>query len=368
MTIQINALEPEIAHVSGCRPVFAHSIVTANPPHAVSQDEMRRLMAQTARIEPKRLERLLGVFENAGVRQRYAALSLEELGNPKGWPERHAAFVACADTLLEETNRKAIAAAGLAPGDIHIIVSVTTTGTAVPDVSARQSALLGLRPSVKRIPIYGYGCAGGPIGLARAAEAARAYPGRNVLLQVVELCLTQLDPTTDSATHLVASALFGDGAASAVLSTNGPGIFAVRSSREHILPETAEVMAWGPGETSLDFVLGLAVPNIIKSQLGAVAECFVDQCGIPLDRFDAVFAHPGSSKVVQAVEVALGLADGTLSETREVLEQYGNMSAATVLFILDRAIQKGRCGTFLMAAIGPGITAALLEGEIAGAA
>jgi alkylresorcinol/alkylpyrone synthase len=360
--------KPTVAAQSRCRPVFAHGIATANPPHAVSQNEMRDLMAETAHIDSKRLKRLLGVFQNAGVKRRYTTLPLEELRAPRGWPARNAAFLECAETLLEATNRKALADSGLEPGDIDIIVSVTTTGTAVPDMSARQSAVLGLRPDVKRFPIYGYGCAGGPIGLARAAEVARAYPGRHVLLQIVELCLTQLDPTTESATHLVASALFGDGAASVVVSTEGPGLFTIGSSREHILPDTREVMGWGPGETSLDFVLGLAVPGIIRTQLGAVAESFVSQTGIALDSFGAVFAHPGSLKVIGAVEDALGLSAGSLVDTREILEEYGNMSAVTVLFILQNAMRKRTSGSFLMAAIGPGITTVLLEGEIAGVA
>lgn len=325
-------------------------------------------MAESSRIEAKRLKRLLGVFANAGVKRRYSARPMAELRQSQRWPARNACFIENAGILLAETNRKAIAQAGLEPEDIDFIVSVTTTGMAVPDMSARQVGLLGLRPDVKRIPIYGFGCAGGVTGLTHAAVIARAHPGRHVLLQFAELCLTLLDPTTDSAPHLVASALFGDGVASVVVGTEGPGLFSIGASHEQILPDTHTVMAWGPGDTALEMALGLEVPMIVRTQLGAVARAFVERSGIALDSFDAVFAHPGSLKVIRAIEEALALSEGALTDTREVLENYGNMSSVTVLFILQNAMERGFSGPFLMSAIGPGITAALLEGEVAAAA
>ncbi|MCP4381580.1 MAG: type III polyketide synthase [Hyphomicrobiales bacterium] len=347
---------------------YAHGIATANPTHAVSQQAMCDLMAESSRIEARRLKRLLGVFPNAGVKRRYSARPIEELRISHRWPARNACFIETAETLLAETNQDAIAQSGLEPVDIDFVVSVTTTGMAVPDMSARQVGALGLRPDVRRIPLYGFGCAGGVTGLAHAAVIARAHPGSHVLLQFAELCLTLLDPTTDSPPQLIASALFGDGVASVVISTEGPGLFSIGTGHEQILPDTHTVMAWGPGEGALEMALGLEVPTIIKTHLGTVAGAFTDRSGVALDSVDAVFAHPGSLKVIAAIEESLALPEGTLADTRAVLENYGNMSSVTVLFILQRALNKGFTGPFVMSAIGPGITAALLEGEVAGTA
>lgn len=357
-----------MARESTARPgipaAYANGLATANPPHIVSQQAMCDLMAESSRIEARRLKRLLGVFPNAGVNRRYSARPMEELRLSHRWPARNACFIETAETLLARTNREAIAQSGLEPEDIDFIVSVTTSGMAVPDMSARQVGALGLRPDVKRIPIYGFGCAGGVTGLTHAAVIARAHPGSHVLLQFAELCLTLLDPTTDSTPQLIASALFGDGVASLVISADGPGLFSIGAGHEQTLPDTHTVMAWGPGDGALEMSLGLEVPSIVRAHLGAVA----GRSGIALDRVDAVFAHPGSLKVIRAIEEALSLSEGALTDTRDVLENYGNMSSVTVLFILQNAMKRGFNGPFAMSAIGPGITAALLEGEVAGAA
>lgn len=347
---------------------YVCGLATGNPPHTVLQHEMCDLMAESSRIEARRLKRLLGVFPNAGVERRYSARPLDALRESHRWPARNACFTETASTLLATTNRAAIAEAGLEPGDIDFVVSVTTSGMVVPDMSALQIGLVGLRPDVKRVPIYGFGCAGGVTGLAHAAMIARAHAGRNVLVQFAELCLTLLDPTTDSAPQLVASALFGDGVASVVVSTEGPGLFSIGASHEQILPDTHTIMAWSPGEAALDLALGLEVPAIVRDNLGAVASAFAERSDLSLGEVGAVFAHPGSLKVIAAIEDSLTLPADSLADTREVLENYGNMSSVTVLFIIQRAIGKGFTGPFLMSAIGPGITTALLVGEVAGTA
>lgn len=348
------------------RPVFAHGIATANPPHLILQEELRDLMAGSARIETQRLERLLGVFANAGVKRRHAALPLEELGKRRGWPARNAAFVETAEILLAETNRHAISQAGLEPADIDFVVSVTTTGTAIPDMSARQVGMIGLRHDVRRVPIYGFGCAGGATGLAHAATVARAFPGSNVLMQAAELCLVHLDPHTSSEAHFVASALFGDGVASMVLSTEGPGLLSIGSSSETIVPDTSGAMAWTTGDSGLDVVLGAEVPSIVGSQIGPIARAFLTETGRTVNDFDSFVAHPGSLKVIEAIEDSLGLPEGTLTGSREILADYGNMSSVTVYFILEKALRSN--GPFLMMAVGPGVTVAAVEGEISVAA
>jgi len=349
-------------------PVYARGMATAVPPHEIRQDVMRDFMARGARIEPHRLERLLRVFTTTGVNRRYAAVALEDLHRLRRWPARHAAFVECADALLLEANCGALAAAGVVPEEVDIIVSVNTTGYVAPDLAARQIGKLGLRRDVRRVPLNGFGCAGGAAGLAQAADLARANPGALVLLHVVELCLLNANPDTDSETHLVASAFFGDGAASIVLSTDGPGLFSVGHGCEHCWPGTDNAMTWQPGDVGIDLTLAPQVPNIIRSEFPAVAEAFFDDSGIEREAITSYISHPGSLKIINAVEQSLSLAKGTLADTREVWANYGNMSAATVFFIMQSALDRGARGPYLMTAFGPGLTAALVEGEIAGTA
>jgi alkylresorcinol/alkylpyrone synthase len=177
--------------------------------------------------------------------------------------------------------------------------------------------------------------------------------------------MTHLDPDTACDTHLIASALFGDGAASLVMSTEGPGLFSIGSTCQQIIPNTRRVMAWATGHTSLDMVLDVAVPAIVESQIGPVVQSFLLQAERGLDDFGTIAAHPGSLKVIEAIETALALPKETLGDSRTILEQYGNMSSATVFFIMQNAMRRGASGPFLMSGIGPGMTVALVEGDIA---
>jgi alkylresorcinol/alkylpyrone synthase len=350
---------------SDYRPVYARGMATAVPLHEARQDEMRDFMVRSAHIAPERMGRMSRVCANSGVKRRYAAVPPKNMEGLRRWPARNAAFLQCADALLVEANQKALAQAGLTPDDIDVIVSINTTCTVAPDLAARQIGLLGLRPDVRRVPLYGFGCAGGAAGLTQATEIARTHPGSRVLLQVIELCLVNLDPETDSEPHFVAAALFGDGAASIVLSTDGPGLCSVGQGREHCWPGTTHALGWHPGDVGLTITLHPILPKIIRAQFRAVAEHFFEEVELDQDSIENYIAHPGSLRIVDAVEESLMLSKGTLADTREVWANYSNMSAATVFFVMKNALDRHASGPFLMTAFGPGLTAALVEGEIA---
>jgi alkylresorcinol/alkylpyrone synthase len=227
---------------------------------------------------------------------------------------------------------------------------------------------LTFRPDVERLPVFGLGCAGGVLGLGRAAALAAARPGARVLLLVVELCALTFRHGDQSNANIVASAIFGDGAAAALISAGETGredAPALVHWGEHTWPDSLEVMGWSVENDGLGVVFSRDIPTIVRRDLGAALDSYLARHGLERGDIDHYVSHPGGAKVVRALEEAFGLRRGTLVEAREVLRRYGNMSAASVLFVLE-AVRRGRGlgGRQLLSALGPGFTAAFatLEG------
>jgi len=216
---------------------------------------------------------------------------------------------------------------------------------------------------VARVPVFGLGCAGGVTGMALAAKLARADPGSNVLLVVVELCTLSCRVDVLSKANIVATALFGDGAAAAVLSTQGPGLAAIGGSGEHLWPETLDIMGWDVDGDGLGVVFAQSIPGFVAGQLRGAVDGLLARCGLGQGDIGRFICHPGGAKVIDALETSLTLAPGTLDVEREVLAGYGNMSAPTVLFVLERVLARGLNGRAAMLALGPGFTASMLVVE-----
>jgi alkylresorcinol/alkylpyrone synthase len=224
---------------------------------------------------------------------------------------------------------------------------------------------LGLRADVKRLPIFGLGCAGGVLGLARAADLARAAPDSRVLLLVVELCALSFRKNDVSKSNVVATALFGDGAAAAVVSCRGDGP-ALGAAGEHTWPDTLDIMGWDVTEDGLKAVFSRAIPSLVRRHMRDVAGTFLARHALAFSDIDHFICHPGGAKVLDALEEAFRLPSGALAAGRSVLRDYGNMSAATVLFVLERALGAGGLpGRSLVTTLGPGFTAGFLLLEAA---
>jgi alkylresorcinol/alkylpyrone synthase len=332
------------------------AIATAVPPYALGQAEVtvraRHLFSATAAPD---LDRLMPVFANAGIDCRYSCVPIEWYDRPHGWVERNALYLEHATDLLERAARRALTLAGRTAEDIDTVVVVSTTGIATPSLDAMLIGRLGLRPDVRRLPIFGLGCAGGVLGLARAADLARVAPDSLVLFLVVELCALSFRKNDTSKSNVVATALFGDGAGAALLSCGGEGP-ALGAGGEHTWPDTLDVMGWDVTDDGLKAIFSRDIPTLVHNEMHDAAERFLARHGLSLAKIDQFVCHPGGAKVVLALEKAFGLAPGTLAEERAVLRDYGNMSAATVLFVLERRLQAAR-GHLLMTALGPGFTA-----------
>src|SRR5262245_9933155 len=247
------------------------SLATASPPHVVTQAEAREFSRRLfARAYPD-VERLLEIFDNAQIEKRHVAAPVEWFEEERSFPERNARYVEEAVRLTEAVAREAIAGAGLAPGDIDHLLLVSTTGIAAPSLDARLMNRIPFSPHMRRTPIWGLGCAGGAAGVARAAEWAEHDGGATVLLVSVEMCSLTFQGSDLSKSNLVATALFGDGAAAAVLRgerkapDDGPGPRPshargsagrppgprVVASRSTLFPDTEDVMGWDVNDAGL---------------------------------------------------------------------------------------------------------------------
>ena len=305
--------------------------------------------------------RLLPVFENTSIEKRHSVRPLEWFRAGRNWPERTEAYLDGATELFVSAAERALAASGRDADEIDTIVTVSSTGIATPSLEARAHRRLGFRPDIRRVPIFGLGCAGGVTGLSVAARLARAAPRETVLLVAVELCTLAFRDDELTKANIVATALFGDGAAAAVLSARGDnGRVEIEFSGEHLWPETLDIMGWRVDPVGFSAVFSRSIPDVVTERLRPAAESFLAQNSLSLDDIESFIFHPGGAKVVNALEEVFELPQGALNKEREILRDYGNMSAPTVLFVLQEALRAGQSGRCFVSALGPGFTASFL--------
>jgi alkylresorcinol/alkylpyrone synthase len=339
------------------------AVTTSVPPYPLDQSDVVERVKLLFGRSPD-LDRLLPVFLNTGIDRRYSCVPIEWYDRPHGWPERNRIYLDSAVDLLEAATRQVLRLTGRPKDDIDSIVVVSTTGIATPSLDALLIERMGLRRTVQRLPIFGLGCAGGVLGLARAASQAAVDPGKTVLFLVVELCALSFRRDDWSKSNIVATALFGDGAAAALLSTEGEGP-AVVASGEHTWPGSLDVMGWDVTDDGLRAIFSRDIPKLVTTKLHDAAAEFLGRHGLAIGEIDRFVCHPGGAKVITAIEEAFGLAQGALVEARAVLRDYGNMSATTVMFVLERILAKARATgagweRALVNALGPGFTAGFL--------
>jgi alkylresorcinol/alkylpyrone synthase len=338
------------------RPCSLVSIATAVPPHLVEQQTAKELGRRAFGGKAALFDRLSSVFDNAAIATRHVVAPAEWYEMPHGWAERNAVYLAASEQMFEEAAGKAIAKAGLSPDQIDGVVTVSTTGIATPSLEARVGPRMGLRRDVRRIPVFGLGCAGGVNGLALTARLAASDPGTNWLFVTVETCSISIRLDSDDPAAIVATALFGDGAAAAVVTAGEGGLARLGGSAETLWPDTLGIMGWRVEDPGLGVLFDRAIPPFIEAELAAAVDEMCTQLGIAREDISRFCCHPGGVKVIDAIETALHLNQGELNLEREVLRDFGNMSAPTVLFVLERLLERGLPERVLMTAFGPGFT------------
>jgi alkylresorcinol/alkylpyrone synthase len=305
--------------------------------------------------------RLLPVFENTGIEKRHSVRPLDWFREPRNWPERTTAYLDGATDLFVAAAGRALERAGLAADEIDTVITVSSTGIATPSLEARAHSRLGFRPDVRRVPVFGLGCAGGATGLSLATRLAAAAPSETVLMVAVELCTLAFRDDEMTKANIVATALFGDGGAAAVVTARGDaGLAELGGSGEHLWPDSLGIMGWRVDPVGFSAIFSRSIPDVVTLKLRPAAEAFLDRSGLSAEAIDSYVFHPGGAKVVDALEAAFELPQGTLNKEREVLRSYGNMSAPTVLFVLDAALEAGAIGRGFLSALGPGFTASFL--------
>jgi alkylresorcinol/alkylpyrone synthase len=347
------------------RPCTLLSLATSVPPYAVEQHEAKAIGRRAFGGKAALFERLSSVFDNAAIARRHLVASPEWYEEPHGWAERNAVYLKAAESLFEQAARAAIDQAGVLPSQIDGVITVSTTGIATPSLEARVGPRLGLRDNVRRVPVFGLGCAGGVSGLALASRLAASEPGTNWLFVTVETCSISIRLDSDDPAAVVATALFGDGAAAAVVASGDTGLAQIRGSAEKMWPDTLGIMGWQVEDPGLGVLFDRAIPPFISGNLAEAVDAMCAQLRIAREDIDRFCCHPGGVKVIDAIEAALELNQGELNLEREVLRDFGNMSAPTVLFVLERLLGRGLPDKAMMTAFGPGFTCSSLLLEAA---
>jgi alkylresorcinol/alkylpyrone synthase len=340
------------------------SIATATPGHVIEQDEVAAL---APRVFPEMFARypaMLDIFKNSGIARRRTVRPMDWYLAPRDWRDRSEVFHSEGQALFERVADEAIKRAEIAPDEIDLVVTICSSGIATPTLEARAASRLGLRPDVRRVPVFGLGCAGGVSGLSIAARLAAAAEGMTALIVVLELCSMAFRIDRGTKEDAVAAALFADGAAALVLRAGAGGRVQLRGSAEYLWPDTLDVMGWTFDPVGFGVVLSRSVPIFVERRFPPVAQKLLAAVNLARNDVSRFVCHPGGGKVVDALERALALPRQSLDHERAVLREYGNMSAPTVLFALERVLAAGHIGSLALSALGPGFTASLLALDV----
>lgn len=354
-----------------------NAVRSAFPAHRYPQAELGRALAAIAdagHLRPAQRVLIDRLHANPDIVTRHTALPLGDYTALAALPGPAASandrYIEEATALGERALRAALSAAEVEPGMLDLLIVTSVTGVAVPSLDARLIPRLGLRPDVKRLPVFGLGCVAGAAGLARLHDYLLAWPGHRAALLAVELCSLNWPKKGATAADLVVSSLFGDGAA-AVVATGRPGAPPpgghryprVIATRSEVYPDSTDMLGWRLSADGFRIVLTTELADVVERRLNGTVTQFLAEQGLTTDDIGSWICHPGGPKVLDAAQRALKLPDGALAASRRSLAEAGNMSSVSVLHILELMAEEERppAGTYgVMIGLGPGVSAELL--------
>ncbi|PZR55199.1 type III polyketide synthase [Xylanimonas oleitrophica] len=351
------------------------------PEHVHAQEEISAVLAPMLAGSPARAELLRRLHSSSGVRRRHLVQPLEEYAATTTFGAANAVFLREGTALAERASRQALTAAGLVPGDVDHVFSTSVTGIGAPSLDVLLAERLGLRADVRRTPSFGLGCAGGAGGLARVHDYLAGHPRGVALLVSVELCSLTLQQGDGSTANMVASGLFGDGAAAVVVvgdehplagrAGHGARTATVVGTRSCLYPGTAGELGWEVRDSGFGIVLSARLPELLGAHLLGDVKGLLAEHGLTPGQVPTWVVHPGGPRVLDAVRDALGLTEADLRESRTSLATAGNLSSASVLDVLARTLAGSQAppgSPAVLMAFGPGVATEMvlmrLDGEV----
>ncbi|GGT33149.1 stilbene synthase [Streptomyces kurssanovii] len=348
--------------VAANRTTTVVAVRSALPSHRYAQSDLTELIGDLCLRPGEDRGLLRRLHRSAGVRTRHLALPIERYQGLSDFGQSNTAWIEAGLALGEEALVGALESAGITAADVDLLVCTSITGVAAPSLDARLAVRVGMRPDVKRIPVFGLGCVAGAAGLGRIHDYLCGHPEDTAVLLSVELCSLTLQQRDGSLANLVAGALFGDGAAAVVARGGraaGPdaGRPRVVATRGRLYPDTEHLLGWKIGASGFRVVVDAGIPDIVRARLGPDLRAFLAAHGLGPDDVGTWICHPGGPKVLSAVADTLDLPEGALESAWRSLASVGNMSSASVLRLLEDIGRAGRPepGTWgVLLAMGPG--------------
>ena len=336
---------------------------TALPPHTITRDDVKYSMGKVFDIPDRRLEAMMAIVDNAQVHKRHAIFPIEYTIEPRALAKTNNEYIEHAVKLGREAAEKCLERAGLRPDEIDLIITVSCTGFMIPSLDAHLINLMGFRSNVRRMPFTELGCAAGAMAIGRAADFIKATPGGNVLIIAVELPSLTFQRKDISQANLISSILFGDGAAAVVVSGNGHRGPKILDSETYTFPDSLGAMGFDLRDSGFHILLAKDVPEMIGKKIRGLVEDFLQRHGRKMEEIKGWILHPGGARLLGNVETELGLKKCDTQPSWDILGNVGNLSSATILFILQEWLEKRplKPGEYAMAAaFGPGFSAEFL--------
>jgi alkylresorcinol/alkylpyrone synthase len=336
---------------------------TALPPYTLEREEVKTYIGRVFDLDDRRLDAMMTIIDNAYVSKRHAIFPVDYIVTPRALAQKSLEYQEHAVRLGRQAVERCLVNAQMSAGDVDMIITVSCTGFMIPSLDAHLINLLGFRSDVRRLPITELGCAAGAVALSRASDFVRAFPHKTVLIVSVELATLTFQRGDLSQANLISCVLFGDGAAAAIVTgrpSPGPHIL---DSDTYTFPQSLDAMGFDLRDSGFHIVLSKHVPQMIRDRIRDLVDAFLARRALKVDEITAFILHPGGQKLLAYIEEQLGLCRCDTQISWDILRQYGNLSSATILFILhewltNKIVATGGYG--LAAAFGPGFSAELL--------
>jgi alkylresorcinol/alkylpyrone synthase len=352
------------------------SVSTHPPPYKIKQEETVQLVKELFKDSFENIDRLLTIFENGQIKSRDFCVPLEWYTRAHSLKERNDLYRSLATEYGTEAvktclNNTRFLKKSIPYEEIDAIFFVSSTGLSTPSIEARIMNELPFSQHSKRIPIWGLGCAGGASGLSRAYDYCLGHPHSKVLVLSIEFCSLTFQKDDHSKSNLVGTSIFGDGVGCALIVGDKVdntvlsllnAVPNIKGTQSTLFPDTEDVMGWDIKDNGLYVIFSRDIPTIITNLLKPNVEAFLSRFHLRVEELDLFIAHPGGKKVIEAYEKALSLSKSKTLISQQVLENHGNMSSASIIYVLEEFLLEndnpGAKG--LLTALGPGFSSELL--------